>query len=296
MQEITLYCKSYRTDLNRVLRLAASVRKHNRERLPFHISVPATDLELFRSHLKGDDVIFHADEEILETVPSGHEPVNPLLLPGSLMQQIVKSEFWRLGLSTTYVCLDSDAFFIRPFGRQDFLDADGTPYTVIDEAHEILEDAIAHRKPQVLSAYQADAREVQKLLGRTGRVYNFGPLPVIWHRDVWASLYDSFLAPRGMNFADAIRMAPSEARWYGESLLKYQAIRLLPCQAFFKVYHYAWQFDRDRRAGVKEINLAQLYCGVIYQSAWERSIDWPREGGSLGSRLGRRLRRILGRI
>lgn len=296
MEEIALYCKSYRTDLNRASRLVASVRKHNREHLPFHISVPAADLKLFRDHLEGNDVIFHADEEILERIPSGLESLHPGSLPGSLMQQIVKSEFWRLGLSTVYVCLDSDAFFIRPFGKQDFLAEDGTPYTVIDEAHEILDDAIVHRKHHVLAAYQTDAREVQRLLGRAGRIYNFGPLPVIWHRDVWASLYDLFLAPRGMNFADAIKLAPSEARWYGESLLKYQAIKLLPCQAFFKVYHYAWQFDRDRRAGVKELDLTQLYCGVIYQSAWERNIDWPREGGSLGSRLGRRLRRILGRI
>lgn len=296
MQDIALYCKSYRTDLNRVLRLASSVRKYNQEHLSFHISVPGTDLDLFRSHLQGYDVTLHADEDILGHVPRGLEPVSMDSLPGSLMQQIIKSEFWRLGLSTTYVCLDSDAFFIRPFGKRDFLDLDGTPYTVIDEAHEILEDAIVHRKPQVLAAYQNDAREVQRLLDRPGRMYNFGPLPVIWHRDVWSSLYDLFLGPRGMNFADAIKLAPSEARWYGESLLKYQAIRLLPCQALFKVYHYAWQFDRDRRAGVKEFDLTPLYCGLIYQSAWERNMDWPREGGSTGSRLGRRLRRALGRI
>jgi hypothetical protein len=39
-----------------------------------------------------------------------------------------------------------------------------------------------------------------------------------------------------------------------------------------------------------------LYCGVIYQSAWEREMDWPSEGGSLVSRVGRQLRRKLGRI
>lgn len=85
-----------------------------------------------------------------------------------------------------------------------------------------------------------------------------------------------------MSLLDAILLAPLESRWYGEALLRYQAIPLMPCQPLFKVYHYAWQLD-------------QLYSGVIYQSAWEREMDWPREGGNWSSRLARRLRRRLGR-
>jgi len=97
-------------------------------------------------------------------------------------------------------------------------------------------------------------------------------------------------------FADAIAQAPIESRWYGEALLAWQAVPLQPCQALFKVYHYAWQYDQDRKNGVSEKQLSQLYCGAIYQSAWEREMDWPREGGNWASRLGRRLRRRLGRI
>lgn len=295
MEDLVLYCKSYHTDLKRVLRLAASIRQHNREHLPFHVSVPIADLALFQHHLGTLDVTLHTDEEIWRASP-GLSPEALSSLPGSLSQQIVKSEFWRLGLANAYLCLDSDAFFIKPFGKEDFLAPDGTPYTVMDEGHEILEDAIHHRKPQVLAAYQTDALKVQQLLGRAGRLYNFGPLPVVWHRKVWESLYENYLLPRGINFADAIREAPSEARWYGEALLRYQAIRLLPCQSFFKVYHYAWQYDRDKRKGIGNADLSQLYSGVIYQSAWERDMDWPSEGGHWMSRLGRRLRRRLGRI
>ena len=94
---------------------------------------------------------------------------------------------------------------------------------------------------------------------------------------------------------DAILLAPLESRWYGEALLRYQAIPLMPCQPLFKVYHYAWQLAQDRRANIGPDQLAQLYSGVIYQSAWEREMDWPREGGSWSSQLARRLRRRLGR-
>jgi hypothetical protein len=99
-----------------------------------------------------------------------------------------------------------------------------------------------------------------------------------------------------MNFVDAIVTAPIESRWYGEALLAYHAIPLIPCQALFKVYHYAWQFDRDSSAKLDFEKLAKLYSGVIYQSAWERNMDWPAEGGSWLSRRGRQVRRILGKI
>ena len=99
-----------------------------------------------------------------------------------------------------------------------------------------------------------------------------------------------------MNLCDALTLVPAELHWYGEALLKYRAIALAPCQPLFKVYHYAWEYDRDRRKGITTDELRQIYCGVIYQSAWERELDWPSEGGTLASRLSRRARRLLGRI
>lgn len=295
MKPLVLYCKSYSTDLRRLVRLARSIQQHNVERIPFYVSVSRAELPLFQEHLAGLDAQILADEDILQaSLPGLMQQVGRM--PGYLSQQVVKSEFWRLGLSQAYLCLDSDAFFIRPFTSSDFLAPDGAPYTIIDEGRDILEEALRQRKLRVLESFKADGLHVQGLLGRTGRLYSFGPMPLVWHRAVWESLYERHLSPNGLNFADAITQAPSEIRWYGEALLAYQAIPLRPCQSFFKVYHYAWQFDQDRRKGVTDQDLAALYCGVIYQSAWERHMDWPREGGSFGSRLGRRLRRVLGRI
>jgi hypothetical protein len=85
-------------------------------------------------------------------------------------------------------------------------------------------------------------------------------------------------------------------RWYGEALLKYKAIDLLPSQPFFKMYHYAWQHRKDHRDGINIKQLASMYCGVVYQSAWEREMDWPSEGGNWLSHTARRLRRGLGRM
>jgi hypothetical protein len=295
MNPFALYCKSYSVDVRRVVRLAQSVQQYNLERIPFYVSAPRKDLALFREQLAGLAVELIGDEEIVQASPAldGEQLAR---MTGSVSQQVIKSEFWRLGLATAYLCLDSDALFIRPFGVADFLTPQGTPYTTLDEARDLLEPASQRGRKRVVDAFMAEADRLQTLFGRVGRRYSFGPLPLVWHRAVWESLDTQYLQPRGMSFADAIALAPIESRWYGEALLAYQAVPLMPCQALFKVYHYAWQFDQDRRAGVGVKQLAAFYCGVIYQSAWERELDWPIEGGNVFSHIGRRLRRRLGRI
>lgn len=294
MSNFVLYCKSYSTDLKRLVRLAQSIQAFNRESIPFHVSVPQADLALFEERLRGLQVVLHSDEDILHASNADIARVQCML--GAISQQIVKSSFWQLGLADMYLCLDSDAFFLRPFGVADFLHPNGTPYTVLDEAHELLDEARQLGKNRVVETFFQEAQQFQTLFERSGRAYSFGPFPLVWHRAVWESLQTQYLTPRGMSFTDAIEQAPIESRWYGEALLKYRAIDLLPCQALFKVYHYAWQLDRDKRVGNDLQSLSQVYCGAIFQSAWERHLDWPSEGGSIFSRVGRRLRRRLGRI
>jgi hypothetical protein len=295
MTALALYCKSYRTDLRRVVRLVQSIERFNEQKIPVYVSVPDADLFLFQSHLDATSVKLLSDENILEASPR-LDLTRVASMHGAVAQQVVKSEFWRLGLADTYVCLDSDAVFIRPFSASDFLAPDGFPYTVLDEAHDLLEGAMQHGRHRIVDAFVREADLVQQKFGRVGRRYSFGPFPLAWHRNVWESLDRNYLQPRSMSFADAILEAPIESRWYGEALLAYRAIPLHPCQALFKVYHYAWQLDQETRQGVTAEQLAKLYCGVIYQSAWEREMDWPSEGGGVLSRWGRQLRRKLGRI
>lgn len=292
---LALFCKSYRTDLNRVVRLASSIDRFNVENIPFYVSVPHADVALFKEHLVGLKVDVLEDDSIISSNPKLRAG-DIHALPGHISQQIIKSEFWRLNLADVYMCLDSDAFFIRPFRHQDYLWQDGIPYTVLDEGHELLGMALSAGKKHVVKDFLRDAQRVQNQFGRPGRVYSFAPFPVLWHREVWESLDTEFLSPQGMSLLDVIVKIPVESHWYGEALLRYQAIPLMPCQPLFKVYHYAWQLDRDLQTNIGPNQLAQLYSGVIYQSAWEREMDWPSEGGSWLSRTARRLRRRLGRI
>lgn len=295
MNPFVLYCKSYSGDVLRVIRLGRTVQQFNQDQIPFYVSVPHSDLPLFREKLTGLDVQLIADEDITTANPA-IDRQKLASLSGNVSQQIVKSEFWRLGLTQSYLCLDSDCIFIRPFRRLEFITKDLTPYTIIDEGRDILYPSLAKGKIHIPDDFRREAGEVQQHMEREGKAYNFGPNCPVWDRRVWESLDTEFLQPKRLSFLDLIQLSPNEMRWYGEALLRYRAIELLPSQPFFKMYHYAWQQRFDQSVGIHGDQLRQLYCGVVYQSAWEREMDWPTEGGDWLSRLGRRLRRRLGRI
>nr|CBA26348.1 hypothetical protein Csp_E34360 [Curvibacter putative symbiont of Hydra magnipapillata] len=294
MKRFVIYCKSYSTDVKRVLRLTQSLEQFNVEDIEFIVSCPKNDRVLFAQYLRERKVTLIDDEEIILSNPA-HSLAKFSSIPGHLAQQIIKSEFWRLGLAVNYLCLDSDCLFIRPFRQGEFISDNGTPYSVVDECRELLVPALAAGKQRVIDNFRTEAKSVQDVIERPGKYYNFGPNCPVWNRKVWESLDENFVKPRGTSLADLILAYPIEMRWYGEALLRYKAIDLLPSQPFFKMYAYAWQLKADRRLGIRESDLAEFYCGVTYQSAWEREMDWPSEGGHTMSRFGRRLRRALGR-
>jgi hypothetical protein len=289
MEKVVLYCKSYRRDFNRLLRLARSIEKHNSDRIPFYVSVSADDHALFlpSAQLLGFTLI--KDEDII----SCNERIDSRrfkTLPGYLQQQIVKAEFWRLKLCENYLCIDSDSEFLRDFLREDFISPEGQPYSVIHEEHGLMEELIVRGKTDKLQSYFNDASNVQTELSRTGRTYSFGPTPVLWSAAVWSDLDENFFKSQKMSILDAIVKIPSELRWYGEALLKYQSIPMLPIEPLFKVLHYHWQNSKWLKKMLKSPYFNKLYLGVIYQSNWDASMDWPKERGNWASRWGRRLK------
>lgn len=267
-----LFCKSYGNDVLRARRLAESVQRFNGDSLPFYLSVPSQDLPIFREKCAGLKLELLADEDIVAA--------NPRIdrrrfdgLPGGIAQQIVKSEFWRLGLADVYLCLDSDCYFLRDFHAADFLAQDGTPHTVMHEAKELMHFAALHGMSKIPRNWQRDSEAMKRLFGRTGRSWDFGPVPVIWSAAVWSDLEDRYLKPRDMTIVDAILAHSSELRWYGEALLAFKSIPLLPIEPLFRCYHYEEQFYFWKRCGETEEKVAVNYLGVCMQSNWDKSHD-----------------------
>ena len=289
MKDFVLYCKSYSRDFLRLKRLRDSVTKFNVDELPFYISTPKADQALLIEVLGKEGYIWVADEDIVVANPKA-DFEKYQAMSGSLSQQIVKSEFWRLGLAENYLCLDSDSLFIRDFHQSDFLSLDGVPYTVLHQNKELFQIATNRGQDKVERDLKAEADRVQKLFGRIGPNFYCAPAPFIWSAKVWQSLDTQLLQSQGMSIWDLITPEHPETLIYGETLLKFQAIPLIAIEPLFRIYHYDWQYFLMKRLGETEAKVAKHYMGIIYQSAWESELNFGASQKSLPSRLLKRLK------
>jgi len=293
MNDIVLFCKSYNIDIVRLSRLWKSIIKHNKNLIPFFVSVPSKDLDFFKKNIfRSSEINWIKDEDIVDVSPGGskkrYETMN-----GSLSQQIIKAEFWRLELCESYLCLDSDCKFIRDFSKKDFLSENGTPYTVIHQHKEFIQLALNKGKEKVYINTLTDMRKVKDYMERKGVDYDFGPAPVIWHKAPWDDLYQYDLCPNGLTLWDAIIKIPNEIKWYGESLLKNRSIELYPIEPLMRVYHYYWDYKILKKFGENEEKLSLNYLGVIYQSNWEYETLPDSEKKSTSSLIVKRIKRLL---
>jgi hypothetical protein len=263
MEKLVLYCKSYSKDFARLVNLVSSVEEYNKDNIRFYVSVPKEDVSEFKQ-IEGITVI--CDDEIYQSNK-----------PGWVQQQLVKSNFWKLGLAENYVCLDSDAYFIRPFGISDFMFDDETPYTVIHEQKELFTWTVT--KTKVLGfdpkdSFIADRNKIMTLFGREGRVYDFGPSPIIWSSKVWSDLEEKYIKPNNLTFEQLLEYSHSEFSWYGEALLQFKSIPLYPVEPLFKVFHYQQQYLEYKHLGITEEMIAQNYMGIIMQSNYNAPVKY----------------------
>ena len=292
MNDIVLYCKSYRRDVLRVRRLIESIERHNREGIAVYVSMPAADRALFAEQLGSGRCTLIDDEEIVRANPRAR--VETLAtMEGQLSQAIVKAEFWRLGLAANYLCIDADSQFLADFRRRDFVAPDGDCYTVIHQNKDLLQLAEDRGARRVVADFHAEIERFRQVLPREGPMYYFAPSPFLWSAKVWASLDERYLRPRGLTIWQAVTRELPESMWYGESLLAWQAIPMRPIEPLFRTYHYHWQYYAMRRLGETEEKVARHWMGVIYQSNWQHEMDYGVDPKPLPSRMLRSAKRGL---
>jgi hypothetical protein len=291
--DFVLFCKSYRRDFLRLKRLMVSLEKHNVDSIPFYISTPVEDRDVLFEVLKSHPN-FHwvSDEDVAQSIP-GFNNLRYSNMSGGLTQQIVKSGFWRLGLAENYLCVDSDSIFIKAFHKSDFMCSDGVPYTVLHQNKDFFQMAINRGHDRVKYDLSAESERVKSLFGRIGPNYYCAPAPFIWSAQVWRSLDVHYLQPKGINIWDVIAEEIPESLLYGETLLNFQAIPVRAIEPLFRVYNYDWEFFLLRRLGETEMKLSQNFLGVIYQSSWERELDYGASQKTLPSRTLKRFKRYL---
>jgi hypothetical protein len=257
MNKLVLYCKSYDKDVYRAKTLLDSIIKYNIDKIPFYISVPKKDIKLFQNILGNNHYTLLEDESI--------DSRNN----GWTGQQIIKSQFWKLGLCKNYICIDSDCMFIKDFKISDFMFDDEIPYTVCHEYKSFFE--FMEKFPLNFDPYESfveERKHIMELFGREGTIYDFGPGPTIWSTKVWKSLENNYLTPNNLKFSDLIQVNGSEFTWYGEWLLYSQVIRLVPKGPLFKNYHYPHQYEFDKQMNYTIDKISKLYLGIGLQSIY----------------------------
>lgn len=268
-----------------------SLREFNSEKIPVFMSYPQADAEFFDNMCAEFKVTRVYDEDIYRSNPR-HNIEALFHLSGNLSQQIIKSEFWRLGLCEEYLCVDSDMVFTRPFRARDLRAEDGNLLTVMHTGQDLLDAAASRGLNDILRDFYADSDRIKKWFGRTGQDYDFGPSPFLWSAKVWRCLDKDFLEPKGLTLTDVIKQFGSEVRWYGETLLASKVIPLHPIGPLAKFYHYEWQY-RDEKKGRFTIPDTQSHIGKVLQSNWDKSLEPAFSKKSFPSRLWRTIRETI---
>jgi len=291
LNDIVLYCKSYHRDFLRLRRLLESIHQFNTDRIPFYISTPIAERDALCELLGADGYCWVSDESIVAANPNAKIGIETEH-SGSLSQQVIKSEFWRLQLARNYVCIDSDSIFIRAFSKHDFLAPDGEPYTVLHQNKDYFQLATDRGHARVEQQLRAEAERVKEQFQRIGPTYYCAPAPFIWSAAVWQALDLEYLLPRGLTLWDFITPTNPESLIYGEALLKYQPIPIRAIEPLFRVYHYDWQYYLLRRLGETPAKVKQNYLGIIYQSNWHAELDYGTPAKSLPSRMLKKIKQI----
>ncbi|MEY4579514.1 MAG: hypothetical protein RL701_4217 [Pseudomonadota bacterium] len=285
---LALFSKSFRKDLERFARLLDSVEQYNADHLPFVLSVPRSDRALFEDRIGRHRVEWLNDEDVL-----GRE-----VQQSWRVQQLVKLYSARVGFADAWFILDSDNYFVRAFGRSDFVSASGEvafvatalTHTLDDRWEQVneylrvskLESATSvgvartvgdvaalrgigwyERWLDTLRRPSHDERllRIPRFFGRSGPEVHFMPSP-IWTRESLISLEKQLLEPRGLTFEDLIRYSPWESVWVGE----WELFRGWPGRFTVPPYLVHIRSDqtilRARAAHIDEAQIATRYLGL----------------------------------
>ena len=252
--------------------MVKSIREHNRDDIPTYLVTPKDDLDAFKDKLGEADVNYLTDDDILD-LTMARAKAKEIELPPVIMQQIVKSEFWRLELAENFLIIDSDSYFIKEFSLQDFMFDDRTPYTIMNEGRHQLDWAARAGNERFIRDYHELRNRALDLFGRIGPHFDFAPTPMICSSKVWRRMYEKVAKPNGESFYDQIERFPCETQWYGEFLLHDQSIPIIPREPLFKVWGFEEQWKEGVSLGESDEVLARNYLGVIDQSYWSKSLD-----------------------
>lgn len=259
MYDFGFFLKTYKNDYDRAECLVDSFKKYNEDLLPLFIACPKKDMILFE-RLKSDNISLICEEDICQDI--FHE--DGKWSAGYLNQEIYKLAFWELELCENYMCIDSDALFIRPFYKKDFMYDDETPYTSLEEDNDLRSDYYYSR------LYWNGRMEWIRRIEDEMDYHPYHLLTChgfqIFSSRVLKSLKNDFMKIKGYGYKDLIEIAPYEFSWYNFWLQKNQTIELHQVECMFKCFHLKQHHIACVLSGMKIEDWAKGYIGIIVNS------------------------------
>lgn len=255
--------KSYSGDIEYCKRLIESFKLHNQDSIILDIVVPKAEVSLFETLLdKNINVI--SEESI--PVKFAQEYINGIR-PGYINQEIVKLAFYKLRRTHSYLCLDSDAVFIRDFFLNDFINSSGRPYTVL------VEDRALNSNPEYFKQHwqlrETNLKKISKYLGISEKdnlltCHGFQ----IFDSDVLEKMEIELLSPRGLEFLDLLKISPYEFSWYNFFIQKNE-IPVIVREPYFHVVHTGDQYAKELILGMDKHDFSRGYIGIVLNSNFQ---------------------------
>jgi hypothetical protein len=264
MAEFGILVKSYANDFEYVRRLMVSIECHNVDGVAIYIVVPDSDLALF-DEFSSTHVTVLPEEMFgahLTDLPAAG------FAPGYINQEIVKLCFWESGYVDNYLCLDSDAEFIRDFHIHDFMFDSETPYTFLSEDSELLVEPEYYANSWQYRATKLE--EIKQAIGVTDPRLLTVHGHAVFSAKVLRSFKENFLDPRGWDYLDAVSLSPYEPTWYSMWLQHDRTIPIHAREPIIKTFHNATQHLEYVLRGVTMDDVARGYVAVVVNSNFSR--------------------------
>ena len=270
MHNLAIYIGTSARDILQYRALINSIKVYNVDNIPVFTCVNDKDYDRFTSEFADSGVTFIKDGDVYNT-----DNVQNVWYK----QQLIKMNFWRLGLTKHMIQIDSDSFFIKNFRISDFMVDENTPYTVFHENKELKEFFSKHNLFEMNQEKDGDYFCGQGFAGNSTKIrevfntshikaeYDYGHPPCIWSNKVWEMLYTQYVEPNNLTYEKLLEYANSEQQWYGETLIALNLFPIFPRENYFKTFHYQLN-QREFLAVDKLSSLKYNYHGICLQSNW----------------------------
>lgn len=268
MPDFRIFVKTYPKDYRYLPRLFESLELHNLDRIPITVCDDRTNLASLAEVLSP----YHSSVTVIATEDVIANPFRSAEIDGSpevgYMNQMLVKLAW--GLTTQnfdYLCVDSDAKFIRDFRTEDFYASNGLPFRYIEDDRPLYEQdqywfdhgqGREHALGRICSFFEIRRQEMLLIHG----------FQVIRSEEVRG--LDAYLQSRGHSLKSAVGSFRNEFGLHSAYLTKVGSERCLQLSPF-KTIHNQDHLVAQFLSCESEASVSRSYLAVIYNSNFSRA-------------------------